>query len=155
MIKIALLVVFLTGCASAQHRRLNCDKIQNGVDTIVLASSKTAVEFYKDLKQRAVEKNFYFLQTDEDTKSFKTDFYDITEKSSVQIRVYVKDVLGGSNAIINGRFMNLKKLKKHPYYRSKKIKHSDHGKAHHKAWEAMYKYALGSKKWKHIFLKSE
>ncbi len=155
MIKIALLIVLLTGCISRQHSMFNNEKIKNGINTIVLASNKTAMEFYKDLKQRALEKNFYFLKTDEDTKSFITDFYDITKKSSIQIKVYVKDVPGGSNAIINGRFIELKKLKNRPYYRSKQIKFNDSRKASRQAWETMYDYGVGLKKWKYTFLKRE
>ncbi len=153
MIRIAFFLIILSGCASTPYRMPDGEKIPSGADTIVLASNKSAVEFSKELKQRVVQKNFYFLKTDEDTKSFLTEFYDITKRSSVQIRVYVKDVPNGSNAVINGRFIDLKKLKKYPHWRSKKIEYRGKGKAADQAWEALHNYAVGSKKWKYTFLK--
>ncbi|MGH1467331.1 MAG: hypothetical protein ACRBBP_00415 [Bdellovibrionales bacterium] len=153
MIRIAFFLIFLSGCASTAYRMPDGEKIPSGVDTIVLASNKTALEFSKELKQRVVQKDFYFLHTDEDTKSFLTDFYDVTKRSSVQIRVYVKDVPNGSNAVINGRFIDLKKLKKYPYWRSQSIEYQGKGKASRHAWEALHNYAVGSNKWKHTFLK--
>lgn len=155
MIKLSLVFIFCTsliGCASAE-KMADGGSIPSGANTIVLASSKTAVAFYKELKQRAVQKNFYFLQTDEDTKSFLTDFYDVHKRSSVQLRVYVKDVPGGSNAVINGKFLDLKKLKKHHWHRAEPISYRGKGKASRKAWDSFHNYGVGSQKWKYTMLK--
>lgn len=151
---IALILILSAGCVSTAPQRMpNGSKIPTGVDTVVLASNKSAKNFYKELKQRAVQKDFYFLSKDGDTKSFVTGFYDVTKRASVQIKLYVKDVPGGANAVVTGSFMDLKKLKTRPYYRSKAITYNGKGRAADHAWDSLYNYATASKKWKHTFLK--
>lgn len=155
MFRITVCLVFLMslmGCATIE-RLPDGEQVAAGSNTIVLASNSTALSFYKELKQRAVQKNFHFLHTDEDTKSFVTDFYDVHKRASVQIRVYVKDVPGGSNAVINGKFLDLKKLKKRPWFRSQIISYRAKGKASKKAWESFHNYGIGSGKWKYTILK--
>ncbi len=153
IIALATLTLLMTPLAEAKQRMPDGSKIKSGTDTVVLASNKIAKDFYRDLKQRAVQKNFYFLSTDDDTRSFATEFYDVTTRASVQLKVYVKDVPGGSNAVVTGVYKDLKKLKKYPYYRSRPIIYRGKGKGGRHAWDALYKFAAASKKWKHTFLK--
>lgn len=155
MIKKILILIsfcFALSCASTPSRTLSGEEIPEGVDTIVVASKKSADDFYKELKNRAVDLDFVFKSTDSDTRLFVTEFMDLSRKSSVSLKVYVKQVKGGSNAVVSGTYLKLKKLKKG--FRPQSVEHrGSSGSAVRQAWDKVYNFALGSKKWKYNFIK--
>lgn len=131
------------------------EKIPSGVDTIVLASAKTPQAFYVELKKRAVKRGYHFIQTDEDTNLFVTEFDDVSKRTSVQFKVYVKPVKGGSNAVYSGKYLNLKRLKSRPYTRSEDIVYPGSGTPGREGWEALHSFAVGAKKYKFTFTKRD
>lgn len=131
------------------------EKIPDGVDTVVLASAKSVNDFYIELKKRAVKRGFHFVQTDKDTHLFVTEYEDVTKRSSVQFKVYVKAVKGGSNAVYSGKYMDLKKLKSRPYFRAQNIVYPGKGKAGRAGWDALHSFAVGAKKYKYTFTKRQ
>jgi len=150
MKKIYLAVVCLmtvSGCATAPSRAPSGDKIASGVNTIVIASRKSAQEFARELKYRALERDYTFDKTDADTFSFVTDLKPLSKKLSVQIKTFVKNVKGGSNAIIDGRYLKRKSKKKD----LQKISNSS-GANRKPAWDALFDFATFDKAAKYNFL---
>ena len=129
--------LFLSGCASAPARTPSGEKIERGVNTIVVASKKTAKQFVRELKYRALEKDFSFSSTDEDTHSFVTEVKDLSKKVGVSLRAYVKDVKGGCNAIISGSYTKFKAKDKKVF----KIENRSSG-LKKVTWDILYEYSV-------------
>lgn len=129
--------IFLSGCASAPSRTPSGEKIERGVNTIVVASKKTAKQFVRELKYRALEKDFSFSSTDEDTHSFVTEVKDLSKKVGVSLKAYVKDVKGGSNAIISGNYTKFKAKGKKVF----KIENRSSG-LKKVTWDLLYEYGV-------------
>ena len=130
--------------------------IPSGANTIVIALKDTPDNAFKRFKRRAVAQDYYLTYVDDEARVFLTNFYDLSKKTSIQIKTYVKAVKGGgSNVVINAKFLKLKKLKKYPNYRPMKLRYKKDGDYGSEAWRAFYLYAVGSQKWKHQFIKHE
>ena len=155
IIYFTILSFILCSCASSPHRMPSGEKIPEGVDTVVLASNKSVNEFYIELKKRAVKRGYHFVQTDKDTHLFVTEFEDTNKRTSVQFKVYIKGVKGGSNAVYSGKYIDLKKLKNKPHTRAQKIVYPGKGKAGRAGWEALHSFAVGAKKYKYTFTKRQ
>ena len=137
----------LSACASAPSRTPSGEKIATGVNTIVIASTKSAKEFSRELKYRALEKDYTFDKTDADTYSFVTEMKNLSKKLGVTIRTFVKDVKGGSNAIVHGTYLK-RKSKKHE---DEKISNRS-GSNRKPAWDALYDFATFDKGAKYNFI---
>jgi len=133
----SLAALFLSGCASAPARTPSGERIARGVNTIVVASNKTAKQFVRELKYRALEKDFAFLSTDEDTRSFVTEVKPLSKKVGMSLKAYVRDVKGGSNAIISGTFTKFK-AKDQKVFR---IENRSSGMKK-VTWDLLYEYAV-------------
>lgn len=148
------ILLFLIFCSKGAHAA--GAKIPEGANTVVIALNDSADTVYKMFKRRAVAQDYYLTYVDDEARVFLTNFYDLSKKTSIQIKTYVKPVKnGGSNVVINAKFLKLKKLKKYPNYRPIKLRYKKDGKYGAEAWRAFYLYAVGSQKWKHQFIKHE
>jgi len=140
-------VSILSACASAPSRAPSGEKIAAGVNTIIIASKKSAKEFSRELKYRALEKDYTFDKTDADTYSFVTDMKNLSKKLGVTIKTFVRDVKGGSNAIVAGHYLKRKSKKHEP----EKISNRD-GSNRKPAWEALFEFATFDKGAKYNFI---
>ena len=129
-------------------------KIASGANTVVIALNDSADEVFKMFKRRAVAQDYYLTYVDDEARVFLTNFYDLSKKTSIQIKTYVKALKeGGSNVVINAKFLKLNKLKKRPNYRPISLRYKKDGSYGEEAWKAFHLYAIGNQKWKHQFIK--
>ena len=137
----------LSACATVPSRTPSGEKIETGANTVVIASKKSAQEFVRELKYRALERDFTFDKTDADTFSFVTEMKPLNKKLSFQVKAFVKNVQGGSNAIIDGRYLKTKSKKKE----LQKISNRS-GKYRKPAWDAFFNFATYDKGAKYRFI---
>lgn len=131
-------------------------RIPSGANTVVIALSDSASGAYTKFKRRAVAQDYYLTYVDDEARVFLTNFYDLSKRTSLQIKTYVKAVKGGgSNVVINAKILKLKKLKKNPNYRPTQLRYRKDGKVGKEAWKAFHLYAVGNQSWKHQFIKHE
>lgn len=142
-----LFTFFLMGCSTAPQRGPSGEKIENGVNTIVIASNKSAKEFVRELKYRALEKDFTFDKADADTFSFVTEMKNLSKKLGVRMKAYVKSVGSGSNAVVSGVYLKRKSKKHDP----EKISNRS-GSNRKPAWDALFDYATFDKGAKYNFI---
>jgi hypothetical protein len=153
--KILTLLIFVFSISNAFAEDTKT-KIPSGANTVVIALNQSPDEAFKMFKRRAVSQDYYLTYVDDEARVFLTNFYDLSKRTSIQIKTYVKAVKGGgSNVVINAKFLKLKKLKKYPNYRPTKLAYKEDGKYGEEAWKAFYLYAVGNQTWKHQFIKHE
>jgi len=131
-------------------------RIPVGANTAVIALTDSPENAYKKFKRRAVAQDYYLTYVDDEARVFLTNFYDLSKKTSIQIKTYVKAVKnGGSNVVINAKILKLKKLNKNPNYRPISLRYGKDGKYGKEAWKAFHLYAVGNQSWKHQFIKHQ
>jgi hypothetical protein len=143
----SLAVLFLSGCASSPARTPSGERIARGVNTIVIASKKSAKDFVRQLKYRALEKDFAFESTDEDTRSFVTKVKPLSKKVGISLKAYVRDVDGGSNAIVSGSFTEFKAKGQ----KVSRIENRSSG-VQRATWDILYDYAVADPSARYNFL---
>lgn len=146
-VTVLLFSTFFFGCATAPQRSPSGEEIAPGANTIIIASKKSAQEFVRELKYRALEQDYTFDKTDADTYSFVTEMKNLSKKLSVQMKTFVKDVNGGSNAIVSGLYLKRKSKKHEPEKISNKS-----GSNRKPAWDALFDFATFDKGAKYNFI---
>jgi len=153
---ITLVLFSFSTAGASENSKDKTPKIPEGANTVVIALSENPDAVFKNFKRRAVAQDYYLTYVDDEARVFLTNFYDLSKKTAIQIKTYVKAVKnGGSNVVINAKFLKLKKLKKYPNYRPSKLRYKKDGKYGREAWKPFYLYAVGNQDWKHQFIKHE